>query len=203
MMGITGEGMVLSERELGLSEEHGGILVLPESTPVGTPLAQTLGDPVLDVEAKGRPDELCILGVAREIAAVSGCALRQPDTTLPPDVDQSATPSATVRIEAEDLCPRFSVRRIDGLRIESSPAWLARRLEAAGVRVINNVVDVTNYVMLELGQPLHAYDAETVPDATFIIRRARDGEKLVTLDDVERILTPDMVVVADSKAPSG
>lgn len=203
MMGITGDGMVLSERELGISQEHAGILVLPATAPVGVPLDQVLGGVVLDVEAKGRTDELAILGVAREIAAVTGRDLREPDTSRPGSTRTSPQPSAVVRVEAPDLCPRFSVIRVDGVSIGPSPHWLAARLEAAGVRAINNVVDVTNYVMLELGQPLHAYDGAAVPNATFIVRRAHPDETIVTLDGVNRPLSEHVVVVADTAGPSG
>ena len=203
MMGITGEAMVLSERELGLSEEHSGILVLPDAAVPGQLLADILGEAVLDVDAKGRTDESSVLGVAREVAAVSGAELRQPDTSQDDSVRVVDQPSATVEVLDADLCPRYSAVRIDGITVGPSPHWMSERLEAAGVRSISNIVDVTNFVMLELGQPLHAFDYATIPDGRIIVRRAQPGERIVTLDGSERELDTDMLLITETDGPIG
>jgi phenylalanyl-tRNA synthetase beta chain len=199
MMGITGEAMVLSERELGLSDDHSGILVLHPDTPVGIPVASVMGGAVLEIAVNAnRPDQQSLLGIAREIAAITDQALREPQrliSDLP--IRQRSEPSAAVRVEAPDLCLRYSALRIDGVHVGPSPYWLANRLEAAGVRPINNIVDVTNFVMLELGQPLHAFDFFYLHGGEIIVRRALPGETLITLDGEERHLSPDMLVIAD------
>ena len=210
LRGITSEGMVCSAQELGLGEDHSGIMILNEiveargiEDPVGMSLGEIFGETVLELEiTPNRPDCLAIYGVAREVAAVTGVALRPVPETL-----REATPPAaglaSARIEAPDLCARCTARVITGVTIGPSPAWLAERLQAAGMRPINNVVDVTNYVMLELGQPLHAYDLDLLAGAEIVVRRARDGERLTTLDGVERMLNPDMLVIADANGPVG
>jgi phenylalanyl-tRNA synthetase beta chain len=202
MMGITGGAMVLSSRELGMSNEHAGILVLPDDTPTGVPLASILGTTTLDVAVSAnRPDEMSIVGVAREVAAVTATTLREPDISEPQDIRKTSEPSAQVRVEDPDLCPRYSALRVDGVRVSPSPEWLVAKLEAAGVRSINNIVDVTNFVMFEMGQPLHAFDYEDLPGATIIVRRARPGERLTTLDHVDRDLPADCLVIADADRP--
>ena len=163
MLGITGEAMVLSERELGMSDEHTGILALPDEAELGRPLGEVLGGTVLDVEAKGRTDEMSMVGVAREVSAVTREPLCDPDTSVPVMVRTERGAGASIEVADPDLCSRYSALRIDGIEIGPSPRWLSRRLESAGVRSINNVVDVTNYVMLELGQPLHAFDYAAIP----------------------------------------
>ncbi|MDE2765075.1 MAG: phenylalanine--tRNA ligase subunit beta, partial [Chloroflexota bacterium] len=194
--GVRSEGMVCSERELGLSDDHEGILVLPDDAPIGAPLADCIpaGD-AFEVEVTAnRGDCLSMLGVAREIAAGNGDRVTEPSTAY----DESATPNP-VKVEIHDpaLCARYTASVIRGVRVAPSPAWLRRRLEAAGQRPINNVVDVTNYVMLEYGQPLHAFDMSEVGEQTVVVRQAAPGERLVTLDGVERALAPPMLVIAD------
>ncbi len=202
MMGVTGDAMVLSSRELGMSSEHAGILVLPEDTPTGVPLATILGTTTLDVAVSAnRPDEMSIVGVAREVAAVTGSILREPSISEPQQIEKISEASATVRVEDPDLCPRYSALRVDGVRVGPSPDWLVAKLEAAGVRSINNIVDVTNFVMFEMGQPLHAFDYADLPEGTIIVRRAHPGERLTTLDDVERELPADCLVIADVDHP--
>jgi phenylalanyl-tRNA synthetase beta chain len=195
--GIESEGMVCSEKELGLSDEHEGIMVLPADAPVGTPLVDYLGDTVIEFEiTPNRVDAFSVLGIAREAAA-----LTRRKVTLPPAYDLANAPSGAddlVIIEDTDLCPRYSAVVIDGVRVEPSPPWLQRRLAAAGVRPINNVVDVTNYVMLEWGQPLHAFDRDRLHEGRIVVRRARSGETIETLDHVVRELTIDMLVIADA-----
>jgi phenylalanyl-tRNA synthetase beta chain len=197
--GVESAGMVMSERELGLSDQHEGILVLPDDAPVGTPLADYLGDTVLDIGiAANRPDLMSMVGVAREVAALSGSRVREPDL----EVDEQGALAAgriAVEIADPDLCPRYTATLIDNVKVGPSPAWMQERLIAAGMRPINNVVDVTNYVMLEMGQPLHAFDLSKIRGGKIIVRRAGPDERLTTLDGVERVLGPDMLVIADTE----
>ena len=195
--GVVSEGMVCSELELGLGHDHEGILVLDADAPVGTPLAELLGDSVLDLElTPNRPDCLSLLGVAREVAALTGAEVREPPVTY-----RAAGPAveslARVVIQDPDLCPRYTASVIQGVKIGPSPGWLAARLEKVGERPINSVVDVTNYVMFEMGQPLHAFDYDKVKDHTVVVRRAKPAELLVTLDGEPRDLDSEMLVIAD------
>lgn len=199
--GVDSAGMVLSEKELGLSDEHEGILVLPEDSPAGAPLVDAIGDVVFDVSTwANRADLLGILGFAREVAAVTGRPLREPDRSYSGSGRQ-ASEFASVTIEAPDLCRRFTASIIEGIKVGTSPPWMQQRLTRAGMRPINNVVDVTNYVMLETGQPLHAFDYDLVGGAEIRPRRARPGERLTTLDGVERDLDPDMLMICDGDGP--
>jgi len=195
--GVVSEGMVCSELELGLGQDHEGILVLDADAPVGAPLSERLGDTVLDLElTPNRPDCLSLLGLAREVAALTGVEVREP----PLGYEASGPPVdslARVVIEDPDLCPRYTASVIQGVKIGPSPKWLAARLEKLGERPINNVVDVTNYVMFEMGQPLHAFDYDRVADHTVIVRRAKQLEVLVTLDNQPRDLDSEMLVIAD------
>jgi phenylalanyl-tRNA synthetase beta chain len=197
--GVESAGMVCSEKELGLSDYHEGILVLPEDAPVGTALAEYLGDTILDLDiTPNRPDCLSVLGIAREVAALTGTSVREP----PSDYQEAGRPikeRLSVQIADRDLCPRYCAALIEGVQIGPSPPWMQERLLAAGVRPISNVVDVTNYVMLEVGQPLHAFDFSLISDRKIIVRRARPDEVLVTLDGTERPLHRDMLVIADAK----
>jgi phenylalanyl-tRNA synthetase beta chain len=197
--GAESHGMLCSERELGLGEEHEAGLLVLDGAPLGADLVAHLGldDRVLEIEiTPNRPDCLSVLGVARELAALTGRRLRPPRIAL----RESGTPArrlARVRVEAPDLCARYTVRVVDGLRVGPSPAWMALRLRACGLRPISNVVDVTNYVLWELGHPLHAFDAAHVTDATIVVRRAARGERLTTLDGQARTLDDSMLVIAD------
>jgi phenylalanyl-tRNA synthetase beta chain len=194
--GVESAGMVLSEAELGLSEQHEGILELPAEAPVGTPLVEYLGDVVLDVHAwPNRPDTMSIVGIAREVGAILGVPVRTPDESY----EERGGPAAeVVAVEIEDaaLCARYIATVIEGVTVGPSPAWLQERLRAAGMRPINNVVDITNHVMLEMGQPLHAFDLDKVR-RTVLVRNARAGERLRTLDGVDRALTPDTLLITD------
>ncbi|PYM90729.1 MAG: phenylalanine--tRNA ligase subunit beta [Candidatus Rokuibacteriota bacterium] len=204
--GVESQGMLCSERELGLGEEHeAGLLLLDDGARPGADLVAALGldDHVLEVEiTPNRPDCLSVLGIAREIAALTGARLRPPQVKLRESAE-AARGLARVRIEAPDLCHRFTTRVIIGVTIGPSPARLRMRLRAVGLRPINNVVDATNYVLWELGQPLHAYDGETVTDGTFVVRRARAGERFTTLDGQERTLDTSMLLIADPKRAIG
>ena len=195
--GVQSSGMVCSALELGLGADHEGILVLDDEAPIGTPLADYLGDAVLDIEVTpNRPDCLSVLGVAHEVAAMTGERVTEPD----PSYAEDGPPiEGQVKIEIADteLCNRYSASLITGIQIGPSPRWLQDALVAAGQRPINNVVDITNYVMLEYGQPLHAFDFDAVKDRTIIVRAARPGEVLVTLDGERRVLSPPMLTIAD------
>jgi phenylalanyl-tRNA synthetase beta chain len=165
--GESSEGMICSARELGLSGEHQGILVLEPSAPVGAPLPEVLaaGDTILDVEiTPNRGDWVSMLGMAREVSALFGGEIRMPPSD-PPESQRPANQDARVAIEAPDGCARYVARIVRGVRVGPSPEWLAKRLEAAGMRAINNVVDATNLVLLEFGQPLHAFDLATLRGA--------------------------------------
>lgn len=207
--GVVSEGMVCSEKELDLSDSHEGNLVLPDDAPVGTPLVDYLGDAVLEFQIKGAFGHLqSVVGIAREVAALTGQPFRYPvpvpdRTPLAADADFTG-----IVIDAPDLCPRYSAALIEGLKLAPSPLWLQQRLLRAGMRPINNVVDVTNYVMLEMGQPLHAFDYDLLraraqkpgfsDRPTIIMRRAHPGEHLTTLDGVDRALDPDMLLITDT-----
>ena len=199
--GVVSEGMICSELELGLGDDHAGIVVLPEDAPVSTPLSDYLGDQVLDLEVTpNRPDCLSILGVARESAALTGMTVQEPDSSYPEEGD-AVESMVAVEIQDPDLCPRYTASLVSGIVVGPSPRWLQDRLAKAGLRPINNVVDVTNYVMLEYNQPLHAFDFDTLKGGVVIVRRAKAGETLRTLDGTERRLSPSMLVIADAEDP--
>lgn len=207
--GVESAGMVCSEKELGLSDYHEGILVLPEDAPVGTPLAEYLADTIFDLEVTAnRPDCLSVMGVAREVAALTsawggsaaeggGIEVREPPHTYPEE-GPAIQERVSIEIADPDLCNRYVATLTEGVEVGPSPAWMQERLVAAGVRPINNIVDITNYVMMELGQPLHAFDFDRLGGGKIIVRRARPREKLTTLDGVQRRLEPDMLVIADA-----
>ncbi len=198
--GVVSEGMICSVLELGIGEEHDGILVLPDDAPVGTLLADYLGDAVLDLEVTAnRPDCLSVLGVAREVAAFQGTQITEPDSSYP-EGGEPITTMVTVEIADPEYCKRYTATLITGVTIGPSPQWMQDRLNRAGQRPINNIVDVTNYVMLEFGQPLHSFDFDKVKDHKVIVRQATHGEAHTTLDGIDRKLQPPMIVIAD---PSG
>ncbi len=196
--GVTSLGMVCSERELGLSDEHEGILELSTDAALGTPLADVLGDVVLDIKpTPNRPDHFSILGIAREVAALTGGAVREPASSYP-ESSRIAEDRTSVVIEDAEGCPRYTAIVIDGVNVGASPQWMQDALSSAGMRPINNIVDVTNYVMLEWGQPLHAFDYEILREGRVVVRRARRGEQLELLDGSELKLEPDDLVIADA-----
>jgi len=191
--------MVCSEKELGISESHEGILVLPPEAPIGVPLGAYLGDVVLDLDiTPNRSDCLSVIGIAREIAALTGEPLRLPGIHYE-ETEKSIDSFASVDIVDPDLCPRYCASLINGIKIAPSPSWLQQRLNSCGMRPINNVVDVTNYVMLEYGQPLHAFDYHKLKGRQIVVRRAGNGETITTLDGSERTLNPDILVIADKE----
>ena len=196
--GILSSGMVCSELELGLGEDHQGILVLDDNAPVGMPLADYLGDAILEVESTpNRPDCLSVLGIAHEVAALTSEPVTEPDLAYPEE-GAPIEGEATVEIADPHLCSRYAASLVTGVSIGPSPRWLHDALVKVGQRPINNVVDVTNYVMLEYGQPLHAFDFEFIKDRKIVVRAARPGESLATLDGEERKLQPPMLTIADA-----
>jgi phenylalanyl-tRNA synthetase beta chain len=207
LRGEWSNGMLCSPAELELAGDADGIMILDPGLAVGQPLAEALGadgDVLfdLDIEAN-RPDALSVAGVARDVAAQLGVPFTLPSPKFP-EADQSVDALAAVDIEAPDLCSRFGVRVLHNVSIGESPPWMAARLVAAGMRPINSIVDISNYVMLELGQPNHTYDLELVPDGRLGVRMGRHGETLVTLDDVERtITTADGLIVDAEDRPIG
>jgi phenylalanyl-tRNA synthetase beta chain len=202
LRGVESNGMMLSEQELGFEQASPGIMVLPAEWPVGAPLADYLpvAEPVLEIEVTpNRPDCLSIYGMAREVAAAAGLPLAPPPVDEPPTGGAPADQSIAVEIADPDLCARYGARVVRGVTVGSSPVWLKARLTHAGMRPINNVVDVTNYVLLAVGEPLHAFDAANIRGDRLIVRRAHEGERIVTLDGVERALRPDNLVIADTE----
>ncbi len=202
--GVVSRGMLCAEDELGLGEDHSGIIELPDQARPGEPAARYFqADTVIDWEVTpNRPDWLSHVGIAREIAAVADA----PESFHLPKFSLSPSPAANrvqeltaVEVRAPDLCPRYTARVIRGVRIGPSPEWLRRRLEAVGIRPINNVVDITNFVMMECGQPLHAFDMELLAGRRIVVRRAEHGEIMVTLDGAEHRLAPEDLVIADAE----
>jgi phenylalanyl-tRNA synthetase beta chain len=211
--GVRSEGMLCSERELGFSEDHAGIVALPDDAPIGVDLASYLrsDDTVLDIAiTPNRGDCLSILGLAREVAALFGLKLKQPAVRaamLKPRGGQAIESGLAVEILAPELCPHYAGLPIGGVKLGPSPIWMRRRLESCGMRALNNVVDATNYVMLELGQPLHAFDAAQIAARRIVVRRADQApggaldREFVTLDNVRRTLDPADLLIADPEKP--
>ena len=201
--GVESAGMLLSAAELGISDDHTGILELAENAPLGADVHEILPleDVVLELEiTPNRPDCMSVVGVAREVSALTGAPLKLP----PVDLDESGPAVDTlakVILEDPQGCPRYTARVVMGVKMGPSPVWMQRRLAAAGMRPISNVVDVTNYVLLELGQPLHAFDLDLLADSTIIVRRAAAGEPMRTLDGVDRQLDPASLVITDPSGP--
>ena len=200
--GEPSRGMLCSAAELGISNDHSGIFVLPAQAPVGDEVVPLLGldDTIIELEiTTNRPDCMGMIGVAREVAALLDEDLRPPRVDLQPSGGVSH--DVTVSLEDPKGCPRYVARVVDDVSIDRSPLWLSARLLAAGVRPISNVVDVTNYVMLETGQPLHAFDEARIGGGRIVVRRARSGEDLTTLDGVTRSLHTDDLIIADASKP--
>jgi phenylalanyl-tRNA synthetase beta chain len=211
--GVPSEGMVCSEKELGISENHEGIMILEDDAPVGAPLQDYLGDTVLELDLTPNLARcFSIVGVAREVAALTGQECRLGKwAALAEEVGSVSLPWVELEIADPDLCPRYTVALVRDVRVAPSPPWLQRRLTLAGMRPINNIVDITNYVMLEWGQPLHAFDYDnlrgrdgaTPPTEVpaIIVRRARPGERMTTLDGEPRLLTADILLITDGGGP--
>lgn len=204
---IRGEescGMLCSEKELGLADESAGIMVLPANLyPLGTPVFAALGlkDTLIEIGlTPNRADCLSVIGIAREIAAKLGLQVNYPSIAVKECSDKVES-RINVVVEDDDLCPRYAARFISGCRVAPSPEWLVKRLAAIGIRSINNVVDITNFVMMELGQPLHAFDCDRLAGNRIVVRRAGEGEQFTTLDSQERVLTSADLVICDAERP--
>lgn len=203
LRGEVSQGMLCSEKELGLSEDAAGLMELSTDVALGTLLTEALGldDVMFELEiTPNRPDCLSLIGVAREVRAETGNPLKLPSVDLM-ESDTDIQELTSVTIDVPDLCPRYAARVIQGVKVGESPTWLQQRLESVGVGVINNIVDVTNFVLMEYGQPLHAFDYHKLDENRIVVRRASDGEQLTTLDEVDRELTTDMLVIADAETP--
>ncbi len=201
--GESSQGMLCSEAELSFGSDESGIMILPPSAEVGQPLTEALGlkDYIFEIGlTPNRPDCLSIRGIAREIAALTRKALRLPAIKIA-EKGEEINKLTSVTIEDPDLCPRYSARIISQVKIGPSPFWLRRRLESCGIRSINNVVDVTNYVLLEMGQPLHAFDLELLDQKKIVVKRSTPGDSFTTLDGKERTLPPDAIMICDGSKP--
>lgn len=213
LRGVPSNGMLCSTAELNLDpkdwseESREGILILPQDAPVGTPLAVYLGtdEYVLELELyPNRADCLGMINVAREVAAITGGRLKLPQWAdgVEPELPVQQV-DVRVSVEDPDLCRRYTAMLIEDVKIAESPEWMKQRLTAAGMRPISNIVDITNYIMLEMGQPLHAFDYDTLRGRKIIVRRAKPDEKLYTLDNLERVMDPSMLVIADKERAVG
>jgi phenylalanyl-tRNA synthetase beta chain len=209
LRGVESCGMMCSIQELNLTKEdypnaaEDGIFILEDEPPLGKDIKEVLGinETVVDFEiTSNRPDCLSIVGIARESAVTLGSTFKMPEIKVKEEADDVKN-YATVEISDPDLCPRYAARIVKEVKIEPSPKWMRDKLKAAGVRPINNIVDITNYVMLELGQPMHAFDLNNLNGSKIIVRRAKDGEVMHTLDDQERKLDSSMLVIADADRP--
>ncbi len=197
--GVLSRGMVLSEKELGMSDSHEGILVLPPEAPLGIPLSEYLGDVVLNIEVTpNRPDCLSVLGIAHEAAALLNVQVKEPSMEFQ---EAGSDINSMVKVEIKDpaLCPRYCAGLVTDVEIGPSPSWMQERLTACGLRPINNIVDITNYVMLEYGQPMHAFDFQKLQGGKIVVRRAAKGEILYSLDGSERKLEEETLLIADEQ----
>lgn len=195
--GVRSEGMVCSEKELGISGEHEGIMVLPDDAPVGEPLREYLGDDVIEFEiTPNLVHAFSVLGIARELAAIVASPVKRPDLA---DLSSVARDDTRVEIVDPGLCGRYALAVVENVKIGASPDWMQRRLTAAGMRPVNNIVDITNYIMNEIGQPMHPFDADQLAGERIIVRPARPGERIETIDHVKRELDEQVLVIADSE----
>jgi phenylalanyl-tRNA synthetase beta chain len=203
LRGVDSFGMICSEKELGIGEDQKGVMILPSQLEIGLPVsvALDLEDWILDLDlTPNRADCLSVIGVARDVAALSGGSLKKPPTKFS-EADGAAKDWVEVEIQDSAACPRYAARVILEVKIGESPFWLKRKLESVGMRPINNVVDVTNFVMMETGHPLHAFDYDLFSQKKVVVRRARRAEKFVTLDEVERELSDQILLITDGKKP--
>lgn len=202
--GVESACVLCSERELGLSDDHSGLMELPEGLSAGADFVTAMGldDTILEFEIyPNRPDCLSVIGIAREVAAITGAPLRLPASEVAEEDGRTVAEWTRVDVQAPELCPRYLARVITGVRIAPSPPWMQERLRAVGMRPINNVVDVTNYCMMELGQPLHAFDYDRLDGGRIVVRRAHEGERITTLDGKEHQLDQEMLLICDASRP--
>jgi phenylalanyl-tRNA synthetase beta chain len=203
LRGVDSSGMICSEKELGIGEDQKGIMILDSELKIGLPIAVALNleDYILDLDlTPNRADCLSIIGIARDVAALFGSSVKKPQIEFT-ETEESTKDRVEVGIEDWVACPRYAARVIKDVRIKSSPFWLKRKLESVGMRSINNVVDVTNFVMMETGHPLHAFDYDLFSQKKVVVRRAKSGEKFITLDQVERTLNNENLLITDGKKP--
>jgi len=221
--GVESDGMLCSEKDLGITEDDTGVMRLPKGTEPGMPISKVLMNFSLRIDTGGlpkrsrslngysdsifevgltpnRPDCLSIFGIARELSAITGKTASCPEISLS-ESSMLVEEDVEVEIREPDKCLRYTARVLKGVLVGKSPLWLRQRLEASGVRSINNVVDITNYVMLELGQPMHAFDYDKIKGSAIVIRRARQGENIVSIDNVQRKLEKGMLIIADRVRP--
>ncbi len=201
--GVESTGMICSEREIGISQDHSGIMVLDSDAPVGRPLAEylNLDDYVLTFElTPNRPDSMSAIGLARDLAALASVSVRRPQFALT-ESSRAAVDHVQVSIDDPHGCPRYAARVIRDVKIASTPWWVKTRLLMSGVRPINNVVDITNYVMLECGHPLHAFDLDRLGSNRIVVRRARDKERFTALDETEHSLSPHVLLITNGREP--
>ncbi|MGD9873948.1 MAG: phenylalanine--tRNA ligase subunit beta [Kiritimatiellia bacterium] len=201
--GVVSEGMLCAEDELGISEDHSGLLRLDDACKAGTPLSEILGPPevVLDLEiTPNRPDCLSVIGLAREVSTLYGKPLKLPAVDFEETAEDVNT-LASVEVKEPEKCPRYTARVLQDVKISPSPEWMQKRLKLAGVRPISNIVDITNFVMLEAGQPLHAFDKQKLMDGKIIVRLPSQQDRLSTLDGIERKLESEMLLIADARQP--
>jgi len=202
--GISSEGMVCSERELDISDDHDGIIVLPEDAPDGLDLNEYLGDTILEVEVTpNRPDWLSMIGIAWEVAGITGGQVKMPETSYIHENQNSSAIKDIIKVLDTDLAPRYTANLISDIENKPSPGWMQLRLKSAGLRSVNTVVDITNYVMLEYGQPLHAYDRKKMETDNLIIRRAKNDETIQTLDGNSYSLSTEDLVISDGNKTVG
>jgi len=201
LRGQLSQGMICSEAELGISNDHSGIMVLPEETIPGIPLAEAIGydDVVFEIGiTPNRPDGLSHVGVARDISALLNRPLKKKEDSIVRDSEKTAE-KVTIEIEDLENCPKYSAVVVKDVTIGESPVWMKNRLKMAGMRPINNIVDITNYIMLELGQPLHAFDLDNLSGSKIIVKRSNNGTKFTTLDSVERELKDSVLMICDGE----
>ncbi len=203
LRGEKSDGMLCSESELEIGDDASGIMHLPSDLPLGLPLdtALNIGDTVLDVGVTpNRSDCLSMIGMAREVAAITGTKIKQPSLKVK-ESSEDINSLTSVKIIDSDACPRYTARMIKNVRIGESPVWIKTRLEAAGLRAINNIVDVTNFVMLEMGQPLHAFDFRFLEEGKIVVRKSKENEEFVSLDGKTRTLPADTLLICDGVKP--
>ncbi|ERI90797.1 phenylalanine--tRNA ligase, beta subunit [Clostridiales bacterium oral taxon 876 str. F0540] len=208
LRGIVSNGMMCSEEELGIAgeEQVHGLMILPNDTPVGKDIKEVLGldNSVIDFEiTSNRPDCLSVVGIARETAATLGTKYTMPEISYKAVCSEDINGSLKVDVKDTKLCRRYMARGVKNIKIEQSPAWMQERLMQSGVRPINNIVDITNFVMIELGQPMHAFDRREITSNTIVVERAQENERFTTLDEVERVLNPEVLNIKDGSRTIG
>lgn len=203
LRGVDSEGMMCSQKELGIGEDHTGIYILPDYVEVGLPLEKVMpiSDTILDMEVtSNRPDAMCVIGIAREAAAILNAKFLYKDPK-PNLIVQGANKKLAVSVKEPKLCPRYEAAVMTAVKVEASPLWMQQRLLSAGLRPINNLVDITNYILLEFGQPMHVFDYEKLDNREIIVRLAQKGEKILALDGKEYELSAEQLVIADGENP--